>query len=34
MQAVMDQGCNAFLPKPFTLGQVTNILRQVLTDSA
>jgi two-component system, cell cycle sensor histidine kinase and response regulator CckA len=32
MQAVMDQGCNAFLPKPFTLGQVTTILRQVLPE--
>lgn len=32
MEAVMDQGCNAFLPKPFSLGQVTAILRQIMTE--
>jgi two-component system, cell cycle sensor histidine kinase and response regulator CckA len=32
MQAVMDQGCNAFLPKPFTLSQVRTILQQVMPD--
>jgi two-component system, cell cycle sensor histidine kinase and response regulator CckA len=32
MQAIMDQGCNGFLPKPFSLGQVKAILRQVMPD--
>ncbi len=32
MQAVMDQGCNAFLPKPFTLGQVRTILQRVMAE--
>jgi two-component system, cell cycle sensor histidine kinase and response regulator CckA len=32
MQAVMEQGCNAFLPKPFTLDQVKSILRQIMIE--
>jgi two-component system, cell cycle sensor histidine kinase and response regulator CckA len=32
MQAVMEQGCDAFLPKPFSLGQVRSILQQVMAE--
>jgi CheY-like chemotaxis protein len=30
VQRIMDQGCNYFLEKPFTLSQVSEVIRQLL----
>jgi len=32
VQAVMAQGCNAFLPKPFSLRQVATLLQYLMTE--